>query len=404
MNLYESLQLAIRAIRLNAVRAILTMIGIIIGVASVISMISIGTGSQQRVAQQLENMGTNNLIIRPGSATRSGIHAWAGTATRLHLDDAGAIKNLPGIVDVAPVARGTVQARYRGTYWATSIEGVTPQYTMVRNWPVVSGSFITSRHIQNADNVCILGQTVAHTLFGLGNPINKIIIIKRLTCHVIGVLESKGASSWGRDIDDIILAPITMVQRKIRGRPELNRIIVQTEGHEQAQHAANEIRKLVRQRHRLQEGQDDDFRIHNLADLASASEESARVFTWLLGTIATVSLLVGGIGIMNIMLVSVTERTREIGIRRALGATRKDILLQFMLESTVLTGTGGSLGIVLGLGAASTIASLSELPITVTSGSISIAFVFAALIGISFGLHPALKAANLRPIEALRYE
>jgi putative ABC transport system permease protein len=404
MNWHESLLLAIRAIRLNAVRASLTMLGVIIGVASVISMVAIGTGSQNKISEQLENMGTNNLTVRPGSATRSGVRAGAGTATRLQIDDANAIGELPGIVAVAPVVSSTIQAKFRGTNWATRIEGVTPSYIRVRYWPLVSGNFFTDAHIKNAANVCVLGQTVARELFGLVNPTGNIILIKRIACRVIGVLAAKGASSWGRDIDDTILAPITMVQRKVIGRQHLHRIMIQTEGREEAKQVVVKLRSLMRQRHRLQEKQDDDFRIHNFADLASASEESARVFTWLLGSIATVSLLVGGIGIMNIMLVSVTERTREIGIRRALGATRKNILLQFMLESIVLTGVGGAFGILLGLWTASAISNLSELPISVTSGSIGIAFIFAVVIGIIFGLHPARKAARLRPIEALRYE
>lgn len=401
---YESLQLSIRAIRLNAVRAILTMIGVIIGVASIISMVSIGTGSQEKIAAELEKMGTNNLIVRPGSATRSGVRAGAGTATRLQLDDATAISKLPDVVAVAAVVSGTVQARFKGTNWATRIEGVTPSYTTVRNWPLTTGNFFTQTHVQNAANVCVLGQTVARELFGLANPTGKIIVIKRMACRVIGVLETKGASSWGRDTDDIILAPITMVQRKIRGRPHLHRIIIQTSGREEANTTSVQLRSLMRQRHRLQPNQGDDFRIHNFADLASASEESANVFSWLLGSIATVSLLVGGIGIMNIMLVSVTERTREIGIRRALGATRRDILLQFMLESIVLTGVGGVLGILLGIGTTLAISRLSDLPITLTSSSIGAAFIFATLVGITFGLHPARKAAKLHPIEALRYE
>jgi len=404
MNWFDSLHLAIHAIQKNVIRASLTMIGVIIGVASIISMISIGIGAQEKIADQLANMGTNNLTVKPGSSTRSGIKAGAGTASRLKYSDALAINKLSNVIDVAPIVRGTVQARFRGTNWATRIEGVTPSYISVRNWPLVSGSFLTLRHVQSATNVCVLGQTVARELFGLSNPVGEIVVIKRIACRVLGVLETKGTSSSGRDIDDIILAPITMVQRKIRGRAHLQRIIVQTDGRNEVKKSSKEIRKLMRQRHHLLPGQDDDFRIYNRADLASASEESARVFTWLLGSIATISLLVGGIGIMNIMLVSVTERTREIGIRRAIGARRKDILLQFVLEATVLTGLGGVLGILLGLSSAYAISVLSDLPVTITAWSIGIAFVFSTVIGIAFGLHPALKAAKLQPIEALRYE
>lgn len=401
---YESLYLAIRSIRLNAARSILTMIGVIIGVASIISMISIGTGSQEKVAAELDKMGTNNIFVRAGSVVRSGVKAGAGTATRLIYTDAVAISQVPGVIATAPVVRGTVQARFRGTNWATSIEGVTPDYFTVRNWPMTDGHIFTESHIRNAANVCILGQTVARELFGLANPVGKIIIIKRMTCRVIGILEAKGASSWGQDTDDIILAPLSMVQRKILGRSHLNHIRIKTGGIEQASSASVKIRDLMRQRHNLLPGQDDDFRIHNRADLAKASEESARVFAWLLASIATISLLVGGIGIMNIMLVSVTERTREIGIRRALGASKRNILLQFLLESVVLTGMGGLTGILLGLVASASISKFSDLPIVVTSGSITAAFIFAVVIGVIFGLHPARKAAQLHPIEALRYE
>lgn len=401
---YESLLLAIRAISANSVRSMLTIIGVVIGVASIIAMVSIGTGSQQKIANQLEKMGTNNLTIRTGSSTRSGVRAGAGTATRLTSDDSVAIGKLDAVLAAAPVTRGTVQARFRGSNWSARIEGVTPDYFIVRNWPLTSGEMFTPSHMRDASNVCILGQTVARELFGIGNPIGHIIIIKRIACRVIGTLESKGASSWGRDMDDIIFAPIKMVQRKILGYDSLRQILVKTASRKEAAKVEISMRELMRKRHNLQSHQEDDFRIHNRADLADASEESARVFAWLLASIAIVSLLVGGIGIMNIMLVSVTERTKEIGIRRALGASKKNILVQFLFEALVLTCLGGLLGIILGIFTAEMIARYSDLPIIVTSSSISTAFLFAVIIGIIFGLQPARKAASLQPIEALRYE
>jgi putative ABC transport system permease protein len=252
--------------------------------------------------------------------------------------------------------------------------------------------------------VCVLGQTVARELFGLRSPLGESIVIKGLACQVIGVLASKGATAWGSDQDDAIFTPITTVQRKLRGITHIGRIELVASDREASFRLLKEVKELLRQRHHLKEGKADDFRMYNRAELAETSEESARVFTWLLGSIASVSLLVGGIGIMNIMLVSVTERTREIGIRMALGARRHDILWQFLLEALVLSTAGGVLGILLGLGGAQAVARFSELPVSVTPGSVIIASLFAGLVGVFFGLHPARKASRLRPIEALRYE
>jgi putative ABC transport system permease protein len=404
MNWIAALQLALKALWRNKTRAMLTALGVIIGVASVIAMVAIGSGAQKRIAEQLESMGTNTLVVRPGSVTRGGVRTGAGTTTSLTREDADAIRNLPGVIAVAPTVRTAVQLRYRGTNWGTAVEGVTPDYISVKNWPVADGEFFTEQHVVGAAHVCVLGQTVARELFGLSNPIGETIVMKGLACKVLGVLSEKGATAWGSDQDDSVFAPLTTVQRKIMGITHIDRIEVQTAGREATYQVMKELTQLLRRRHRIIQDQPDDFRIYNRAELAKTSEESASVFTWLLGSIASVSLLVGGIGIMNIMLVSVTERTREIGIRMALGARRRDILWQFLLEAMVLSVIGGLIGIFLGLGGAMALARFSEFPVSITPWSIILAFCFAGVIGVFFGMHPARKASRLQPIEALRYE
>lgn len=404
MNWTAAMALALRALWRNKTRAMLTTLGVIIGVASVIAMVAIGTGAQQRIAQQLENMGTNSLVIRSGSVTRGGVRSGAGTTASLTLADAAAIAELPDVAAVAPSVQTTAQVRYRGANWGTAIQGVTPEYFAVRSWPPAEGEIFTQAQVAGAGHFCLLGQTVARELFGLLDPIGENIVIGSLPCRVIGVLTEKGATAWGSDQDDAIFAPITTVQRKLRGITNVERIELTTTGRDATFRANKEITRLLRQRHQLGKEADDDFRIYNRAELAQTSEESARVFTWLLGSIASVSLLVGGIGIMNILLVSVTERTREIGIRMALGARPRDILWQFLLEALILSGVGGLLGIVLGLGGAMAVARFSQLPVEVTHASVLIAFLFAGLVGVFFGLHPARKASRLHPIDALRYE
>jgi putative ABC transport system permease protein len=401
---YTCLQLSLRALKRNHVRAILTTIGVIFGVGSVIAMLGVGSGSQKRVSEELEKMGTNNVVVRAGSPTRSGVRDWAGTATRLKVADAEAIRDLDGVIAVSPIARKLLHARYRGTNWATQVEGVTPEYVSIRRWELAEGDFFTHWHVERAAHVCVLGHTVARELFGFNDPLGEIIIVQGVACRVIGIMESKGASSWGRDQDDIIFMPVTTVLRKIIGKDYIRQILIETPDRNSALKIKDNIRDLMRARHRLEPYQDDDFRIHTRADLAEASEVSTRVFTWLLGSIASVSLLVGGIGIMNIMLVSVTERTREIGIRMALGARHRDVLAQFLFEALLLSCAGGLLGVFVGIGAATAIGNLSDLPVFITSWSIAVAFMFSVIVGIVFGLYPAQKAANLRPAEALRYE
>ncbi|MGD8591773.1 MAG: ABC transporter permease [Gammaproteobacteria bacterium] len=404
MNWIAALQLALKALWRNKTRAMLTALGVIIGVASVIAMVAIGSGAQKRIADQLESMGTNTLVVRPGSVTRGGVRTGAGTTTSLSRDDAEAIRDLPGVIAVAPSIRTGVQLRYRGTNWGTAITGVTPDFIVVKSWPVAEGEFFTEQHVVSAAHVCVLGQTVARELFGLSNPVGETIVTKGLACKVLGVLSEKGASAFGSDQDDSVFAPLTTVQRKIMGVTHIDHIEVQTAGREATYQVMKDVTQLLRNRHRITGDQPDDFRIYNRAELAQTSEESAQVFTWLLGSIASVSLLVGGIGIMNIMLVSVTERTREIGIRMALGARRRDVLWQFLLEALVLSIAGGIMGILLGLGGAVALSKFSNFPVSITPWSVMLAFTFAALVGVFFGLHPARKASRLQPIEALRYE
>ena len=404
MNWAAALQLSLRALWRNKSRAALTALGVIIGVASVIAMVSIGAGAQQRIAAQLASMGTNSLVIRAGSVTHGGVRTGAGTKPTLTYADAEAIRDLPGVIAVAPTVRSSAQLRYRGTNWGTAVEGVTPDYIAVRSWPMAEGEFFTEQHVMSAAHVCVLGETVARELFGLANPVGESIVMKGLACRVLGILTAKGASAWGSDQDDRVFAPLTTVQRKVMGITHVARIEAQTSGREVTYQVINEVKRLLRQRHRIQPEQGDDFRIYNRAELAKTSEESAQVFTYLLGSIASVSLLVGGIGIMNIMLVSVTERTREIGIRMALGARRRDILWQFLLEALVLSGAGGALGIALGLGSAVILSRFSTFPIAITPWAVVLAFSFSMLVGVFFGLHPAQKASRMKPIDALRYE
>jgi len=404
MSWLSAVMLALNALWRSRTRAMLTALGVVIGVASVIAMVSVGAGAQKRIAAQLASMGTNSLVVRPGSMTRGGVRTGAGTKSTLSRADADAIRDLPGVVAVAPSIRTSAQVRYRGTNWGTAVEGVTPDFTQVRSWPVVEGEFLTEQQVNGAAHVCVLGQTVAHELFGIASPVGETIVMKGVACRIIGILKEKGASAWGSDQDDSVFLPLTTVQRKLMGVTHVDRIEVETSSREVSFEVMKELKRLLSKRHRIAKDQPEDFRMYNRAELAQTSEESARVFTWLLGSIASVSLLVGGIGIMNIMLVSVTERTHEIGIRMALGARRRDILWQFLLEAIVLSGAGGIIGIILGIGGAIALSKFSQFPVSITPWSVVVAFLFAALVGIFFGLHPARKASHLQPIEALRYE
>jgi putative ABC transport system permease protein len=386
------------------------MLGIIIGVAAVIAMVGVGAGAQARVAEQIQSLGSNLIIVLSGSVTSSGIRLGTGSQLTISEDDSAAIaREVPLVQASAPSVRGTAQVVYGNLNWATVIQGVTPDYFEARDWPVVDGRAINPEDVEGATKIALLGQTTALNLFGESEPLGQIIRIKKVPFTVVAVLSRKGQNSWGQDQDDVILIPISTAKKKVLGVSQANpravgSISIKIRPDEDMVEAENQIRALLRQRHRLQPFQDDDFWLRNLSEVLQTQEESSKVMTYLLAAIASVSLLVGGIGIMNIMLVSVTERTREIGLRMAVGARRRHILLQFLIEAITLSLIGGIIGIALGLGGSRAISYFAEWRTLVAPESIVIAFGFAAGIGIFFGFYPARKASRLDPIEALRYE
>jgi putative ABC transport system permease protein len=379
-------------------------------VAAVIAMVGVGAGAQARVAEQIQSLGSNLIIVLSGSVTSSGIRLGTGSQLTISEDDSAAIaREVPYVLVAAPSVRGTSQVVYGNLNWATVIQGVTPDYFEARDWPVTDGRAISPEDVDGATKVALLGQTTALNLFGESEPLGQIIRIKKVPFTVVGVLSRKGQNSWGQDQDDVILMPISTAKKKVLGVSQANpravgSISIKIRPDEDMAEAENQIRGLLRQRHRLQPFQDDDFWLRNLSEVLQTQEESSKVMTYLLAAIASVSLLVGGIGIMNIMLVSVTERTREIGLRMAVGARRRHILLQFLIEAVTLSLIGGIIGIALGLGGSRAISYFAEWRTLVAPESIVIAFGFAAGIGIFFGFYPARKASRLDPIEALRYE
>jgi putative ABC transport system permease protein len=403
-------RIALRALRVNKLRSILTMLGIIIGVGAVITMIAIGSGAQAQVEEQIKALGTNLIIVLPGSVTSGGVRMGAGSRSSLTEDDAYAIqRELSDVEAAAPAVRGTGQVVYGGQNWSTVFFGVTPEYFDVRNWVIASGRGFLPADLSGAGKVVLLGETVARSLFGDGDPIGQIVRVRKVPMEVIGVLEKKGQSLQGQDQDDVILMPITTARNRVLGGTQAKLRSVGTvsvkvrEGADMA-HAEAELRMLLRQRHRLQAGQDDDFTLRNLSEVLGAREESTRIMTLLLAAVASVSLLVGGIGIMNIMLVSVTERTREIGLRMAVGARGKDILSQFLVEAVTLALVGGMCGILVGIGGSFGIAHFAGWRTHLNVDAIVLAVSFAAGVGVFFGFYPARKASRLLPIEALRYE
>lgn len=406
--LFASLRIALRALRVNKMRSSLTMLGIIIGVGAVIAMIAVGSGAKKRIADQIASMGANILIVVSGSSTSGGLRHGAGTVPTLTVDDAKAIgTEVPGVRLVAPNISGIAQVVYGNQNWSTVIYGTTPDFLEIREWTLMSGRSFTQQDVDGAIKVCLLGKTVAENLFGGIDPIGQVVRIKKVPFSVIGVLAPKGQSTWGQDQDDIIFAPLTTAQKRLFGMqfPGMVRVItIQAREPEVMKTVEEQIIELLRQRHRIQSGQENDFSVRNLTEIASSAEESARVMSLLLGAIASISLIVGGIGIMNIMLVSVTERTREIGIRIAVGAKGKDILLQFLIESLLLSLVGGALGIGIGIGGTLILSSFTQWPVLFSIEAIGLAFFFAGSVGVFFGFYPARKASLLNPIEALRYE
>lgn len=401
------LKVAFRALARNKLRSLLTTLGIIIGVACVVATIGIGEGARLQSENQLRSLGTNFLMIFPGTTTSSGARTGFGTNSKLSSDDVDAIRReVSSVAYVSASNRTVAQVVYGNQNWSTSIQGGEVDWPLIRSWNVASGQFYTDQDNRTAAKVCVLGKTVATTLFGDDDPIGKAIRIKNIPFKVVGVLESKGGSMMGQDQDDVVLVPYETVRKKLLGTTSVGSILASASSNEQVQQAQDEISALLRQRHRINKaaGQDDDFMIRSQTEMLQQAEEQSRTMSYLLWSIAGVSLLVGGIGIMNIMLVSVTERTREIGVRMAIGAKGGDIRAQFLVEAVVLAICGGAVGIALGMGIQNAVARIAGWPVSVSSQAIALAFVFSALVGIAFGFYPALKASRLDPIEALRYE
>ncbi|MDZ4165961.1 MAG: ABC transporter permease [Smithellaceae bacterium] len=401
-------KISLRAIRVNKMRSGLTMLGIIIGVGAVIAMLAVGGGAREKIGEQIASMGSNLLIILPGATTSGGVRMGMGTTPTLTLGDAEAIsRECPAVLEVAPSLGGVAQVIAGNVNWSTAVNGTTPGFMVVRDWPLESGMPFTDQDVKSATKVALLGKTVVDNLFGALDPVGQVIRIKKIPFMVIGVLAAKGQSATGQDQDDAVYIPVTTAQKKIFGTafPGMVRTIaVKARSTDDLERAEGQITSLLRQRHRLGPRQDSDFNVRNLTQIMEAAEQSTRVMTLLLGAIASVSLLVGGIGIMNIMLVSVTERTREIGIRMAVGARTWDIRLQFMIEALTLAIIGGLIGVALGMTASKLISEFAGWSVVISPLSVFLAFGFSGLVGIFFGFYPAYKASQLNPIDALRYE
>ena len=393
MNVWASARIAVRALRVNKLRSALTMLGIVIGVGAVITMVAVGAGAQARVAEQIQSLGSNMIIVLSGSITAGGVRMGSGSQLTITEDDAWAIqREIRTVTAAAPTSRGSAQIVYGNLNWATSVQGVTGDFFTAREWDVADGRLFSQEEVEGAAKVALIGQTVAGNLFGESDPLGQVIRIKNVPFGVIGVLQRKGQTTFGQDQDDTVLIPLSTAKRKVLGSSQANAravgsIAVKVGDARAMPDAEQEIRGLLRQRHRLQTFQEDDFGIRNLTEVLQSQEASSRVLTWLLAAIASVSLLVGGIGIMNIMLVSVTERTREIGLRMAVGARGRDIL-----------------GIALGLGGSYAIAYFAQWRTLVSVEAVAVAFLFSAAVGVFFGFYPARQASRLNPIDALRYE
>ena len=408
--LISSIRIAFRALAMNKLRSALTMLGIVIGVASVIATVAVGSGATQRIQQQIASIGSNIIMVLPGSTTSSGLRLGSGNAVTLTQADAKELAaQCPDLALAAPTVRGTAQVVNGNNNWATMIYGITPDYLTIRELSVADGDAFAQQDIDGATKVALLGKTVVNNLFGGADPVGQTIRIKQVPFTVAGVLTPKGQSSSGQDQDDVILLPISTAIRKVIGVKQSNadavdNIIMQAKSPNQMQAAQDEAQSLLRQRHHLQQNEADDFSIRNMEEIFAAQEASSKIMSLMLAAVASVSLVVGGIGIMNIMLISVRERTREIGLRQALGAKTRDILTQFLLEAVTLSIAGGLVGILLGIIASFTISRLAQWATVVGPGAVLLAVLFSALVGISFGYYPARKAAYLDPIEALRYE
>ncbi|NLN39062.1 MAG: FtsX-like permease family protein [Smithella sp.] len=408
INLASTIKISLRALRVNKMRSALTMLGIIIGVAAVITMLAVGKGARTKIAEQISAVGSNLIIVLPGSTTAGGIRLASGSFQNLTRADADAIRNeCSAVQTTAPVLNGGVQVVYGNQNWATTVYGTDENMLEVRDWTLAAGRNFYEQEIRSAAKVCILGQTVAESLFGNDDPLDKAIRIKKVAFTVIGVLNTKGQSMIGMDQDDIIYVPVTSAQRNLFGRwfaGSIRTIMVKAVNTQALERAEDQIRELLRQRHRLAPGQEDDFTVRNLTQMMQMAEQASKVMALLLAAVAGVSLLVGGIGIMNIMLVSVTERTREIGIRMAVGAKTWDIRTQFIIEALILSLIGGLIGVLLGIAAARMLSFFAEWTVSFSLVSILISFGFSGIVGIFFGFYPAYKASLMNPIDALRHE
>ena len=402
----EILWESVRALERNKMRAALTMLGVIIGVASVIATFAIGEGAKATVQEQIRSLGSNVIMVFSGSTGAGGVRGGIGTLQGLTPEDARAIQQeCPSVKIASPTIRTMAQVVAAEQNWNTLIQGGDENYLTVREWPVESGRAFTISDVRAAAKVCLLGTSVARELFGGSDPVGATVRIRKLPFQVIGTLRSKGSTSWGQDQDDIIVAPLTTVQQKLlNSRLRIGAILVSAVDEGSVEQAIEEVTALLRQRHRLPPSEPDDFTVRSQAEIASAAASTSQVMTLLLSSVALVSLLVGGIGIMNIMLVSVTERTREIGVRRAMGARGSDIIAQFLAESALVSLIGGSVGVALGIGLAELVSRVAQWPTVIGAEAIMLAFGFSAAVGLFFGFYPARTAARLDPIESLRYE
>lgn len=408
MKIYNLLRIALRALQRNKLRAFLTMLGIIIGVASVITMVAIGQGSKQSIRNQLSGMGSNMISIRPSSSETVGGGARLGASDlqTLKVEDARAIQSKSHFTTaVSPAVSANGQVISGAKNWPTSMQGVSPSYLTIREWKLKSGTLFTDDDVNSAAKVAVIGQTIVENLFAAGeDPVGKIIRFNKIPFKVIGVLTEKGENTFGQDQDDIILAPYTSVQKRILAITHIQSIYASAVNEQSSDTATKEITSILRASHKLKQGEEDDFSVSTQAELINTISSTSELLTVLLAAIAGISLFVGGIGIMNIMYVSVTERTREIGLRMSIGARGMDILLQFLVEAVLISITGGIIGVLLGVAAAKLVAMLLSWPTVVSESSILLAFMVCAITGVFFGYYPAQKASRLDPIEALRYE
>ncbi len=400
-----TLRIALRALARNKLRAFLTMLGIIIGVGAVIAMVAIGEGAKATIRAQIASLGTNVLIILRGTSNQGGVRVGFGSINTLVEGDARAIaREVRAVAYTSPVLRRAEQLVAGNLNWGTLTQGVAPEFQHIREWQIADGRFLHDGDMESAAKVVVLGETVVRNLFGNDDPIDAVIRIRNIPFRVVGVLAPKGQTGQGSDQDDTVLIPYTTMQKRLMRTTWLQSIVIKAVNAERVEEAEEQITALLRQRHRIGPERDDDFNVRNLSDIADAATTTARVMAVLLGSVASISLLVGGIGIMNIMLVSVTERTREIGIRMAVGARSRDIMLQFLVEAVVMAATGGVIGIFLGIGSSEILKDWAQWPTLIDPSIVAIAFLFSGAVGVFFGFYPAKKAANLDPIDALRYE